>query len=279
MGMTFDKMTELKIRKGEPIDFKGLRIHPVTMDNYELFLDCSRVWTFRQSTMDFEYLKLSFIEAMWALEVDLKNKTGNSAGLFARLLLLLKISLRLDGEDGEISKMVFVDSKDERKFMFLRLSQGGHDVDVDAKMFDNELRPLIAEMNGLVLPNESENPDIVEAERDLNEKRVIDIDTNTDTLIQSVAYQSHVRERDIYDWTVREFENRRRAIDRSRENLICAIAGTSGFIKFNNGNPVPSWCFDKAKGLSQGLRPISEMSKRFSAVGDMNQAVASSENQ
>ena len=84
-------------------------------------------------------------------------------------------------------------------------------------------------------------------------------------MLSSVAYLSHVREKEIYQWTIREFENRKQAIDRDKRYTIYAQAEMSGFVKFKKGNPFPSWCFDK-KQNQIGAMSMQEVQKKFGNV-------------
>ena len=132
-----------------------------------------------------------------------------------------------------------------------------------AREFSNIIRPLIAEQNGLKLPDESENAELVkDAELLAKADNDISLDINTDDLIASVAYQSGIRERDINEWTVREFENRRKAIQRDKRYQMYGTAELSGMVSFKKGNPAPCWEFD-IKADECGTMPLSEIGKVF----------------
>ena len=88
--------------------------------------------------------------------------------------------------------------------------------------------------------------------------RIILIQSN----IASVAYQSGIRERDINEWTVREFENRRKAIQRDKRYQMYGTAELSGMVSFKKGNPAPCWEFD-IKADECGTMPLSEIGKVF----------------
>lgn len=71
----------------------------------------------------------------------------------------------------------------------------------------------------------------------------------------SMAHAAHMDETDFYTWTIRKFILRKEAIDRAYRYLICAVSEAAGG-KFKNGNPAPSWCFERDKNASP-LTPLS----------------------
>lgn len=83
-----------------------------------------------------------------------------------------------------------------------------------------------------------------------------------DDMISSVAYLSHVRDVEILDWTVREFENRRRAIDRDKHYMLYASAELSGMVKFPDGNPAQSWLLDTID-THKGTVPLSKIAQNM----------------
>ena len=141
------------------------------------------------------------------------------------------------------------------------------------------MRPLIAEQNGIQLPDESFNPEIVEEEQRLSQEGEGKLKFDINTLIASVANASRLRECEIDEWTVVEFERRRQAIEREKQFMLYAQAEMSGMVKFKKGNPCPSWQLDKQDGLSPALKTAQELKGNFAAVGDIEQVVGQANNQ
>lgn len=107
------------------------------------------------------------------------------------------------------------------------------------------VRRVIAEQNGAILPDESENAEIVQAEEDLKSiGRKNDLNIDLYDEMASVAAISHLRMEDIRDMTILEYTRLRRAHNRRLIYTICAISEGNG-AKFKGGNPAPNWMFDR----------------------------------
>ena len=238
-----------KIRRGEPLEWNGLLFYPVTMSHYEEFLDVKNAWLARQSSFPVRYMAMPFLSAVWAMDVDFAKSDGKLIGLFERII-------------------------DIRELDYIKVTQGGNTVQITPADFAAYIRSLVAEQNGLTLPDESYNPELVQAEQELAAEQSALLKFDIDTMIASVAYLSHLDEREIDEWTVLKFERRRNAIERDKKYMLYAQAEMSGMVKFKHGNPYLSWCFDKAEGLSPVLRSTSDVNANVSAIGDINAAVA-----
>ena len=68
------------------------------------------------------------------------------------------------------------------------------------------------------------------------------------------------------EWNVRDFENRRRAIERELKYRLYAQAEMGGMVTFKHGNPYPSWCFDAADD-TRGTMVFAERSKTLQGAG------------
>jgi hypothetical protein len=141
-----------------------------------------------------------------------------------------------------------VDNQDKAKLRSVSIRQTAENEEV-AELLSPEdltnLRGIIAEMNGRKLPDESENSELSKAEMDIRMSGASKLDFNLDSLLASVARDQRVRIKDLYNWTIYEFELIRAAIDRERRFTVFGIGENSGMVKFPNGNPYPSIFFDK----------------------------------
>lgn len=265
-----------RIRRGEPIEALGLQFYPITMTYYEEFLTSKGVWALRQTSLakqSFEYVSMPFLAALWAVDYDAVRATGKSVGMTERIILLLCLSLRLGHDEQNKLNEIYCERSDPRKLQYIEVIQDGKTVKIDPVNFTATVRPLIAEQNGIELPDESQNPDILQTERLMQEERENKVNFDLATLIASVASASNVRQRDIDDWTVLEFEKQRQALDRKINYTIYTQAEMSGMVKFPRGNPYPSWCFDRSKTLTDALITVDEMQSRYKGVGDVKQTV------
>lgn len=173
---------------------------------------------------------------------------------------------RVEGIDGELAELpVERDGQTVRAGFFL-----GDAVDATYLSFPDEptasLRPLdvtalrqaIADLNGETLPDESENPELIEALRQKNELSTGRLRPDLPGLVDAVAMLNGKRTEELADWTVCEFERRRHTQDRILRFLLCGFGEMQG-AKWKNGNPYPSWCFDRETDRYGGFTPVSDV--------------------
>ena len=246
----FSKMDRKSlVRQGKPVECLGLTFYPIKMYHYDDFLASKDALVLRLGTLPVKYAIKDYLNAIFSLEYDAVQGNGVGIGLFNRAISLLLMSLRIDVNLKEfIGKQVFIRQVGENDFEIdhIVVIQNNIRVEITPQDFSSQIRPLIAEQNGLELPNESDNAELVKAQEELTElnnstKR---LKQSTTSLIASVAYNSKVSEREIDEWTVREFENRRSAIERDKRYTLYSQAELSEMVSFKNGNPFPSWCYD-----------------------------------
>lgn len=268
-----------KIRRGEPIECNGLTFYPILMSQYEDFLECQHALLLRMTSLPVKYISMPLLAALWALDIDSIKESGKIIGLFERVIHFLYLSLRLGYDRSKIIQTVKFDKADARKLLHIEVIQDGKTVNITPRDFATFYRPIMAEQNGLELPDESMTPELVKAEQDLQRLRSAPLDYNVDTMIASVAYLSHVDDRQIDDWTVYQFDRRRRAIDRDKYFMLYGQAEMSGMVKFKKGNPYRSWCFDPPKGMTIALRTADAVTENVKAIGDVAVAVNQSRGQ
>lgn len=274
---TMQRERRLHIRRGEPIRECGVDLYPITMDHYEDFIQCKDALCLRLSSLPVRYVSLDYLSAIFALELDALRQ-GNasgpaSGGLFFRLMRLFGLSLRIEMTAEKLNECIFYRSADGNiSIEYIELIQTGADgnpntVRITPFQFSSILRPLIAAQNQIELPDESENAELVDAyeKKKQIQDRGVALKTDLDDLVSSVAYHSGVSDAEIMDWNVRDFENRRRAIERDKRYMLYAQAEMSGMVTFKNGNPYPSWCFD-ALDDTLGTMEYAELAKTLSGA-------------
>ena len=229
----------------KPIEKYGLKLWGIKMGRYEEWAKCKNVWLARQSTFPVFCISMSFLEALFALDTDAINSAGKPLGYLYTVMYVLGMALRLDEDcvrDGDI----YITGDDEgRTLRAICVKTGEMDepIEITPGMF-SEIREIISWMQGERIPDESLNDELLEAERDLSERGAPPLKYDVMDMEASVALQYGVRTRDVLEWPILEFETARRAIDRDKKHLICGIGATNG-CKWENGNPYPSWCFDR----------------------------------
>lgn len=248
------------VREGAPLTWHGLNFYPFLMREYDEFLRYRAVLSLRMGTLPAKYLSLDYLTALWEMDMDALKANGKAAGAFYSAIALCCIALQIDYTSERFLQENIVLASGphgDAQIKYIVLTQDGHTVNVAPQEFSREIRPILAMQNGVELPDESENAQLVKSE----EERLAlaaecgdnGLQYSTDALVASVAYLSHVREKDIYEtWTVREFELRRAAIDRDKRYMLYAQAELSGFVSFKQGNPAKSWCYDPRREVAAG---------------------------
>lgn len=259
-----------KIRRGEPIECLGLTFYPIKVAQYEEFLAVKNAWIVRLTSLPMQYAIKSFLTALWAIDFDSYTQTGKAVGLFERVIHLLYLSLRLEYKVEEAFKTIYCKSDAPQEIAHIEVTQGEKTVKITPQDFAAYIRPLVSEQNGLELPDESLNPEIVEAEQLMaqEENRKNKVEFNLETLISSVAYASRLTEGELDDWTVLQFEKRIKAIDRDKKYMLYGQAELSGLVKFPKGNPYSSWCYN-TKPRTAALIELSDLQTKHRGLGNV----------
>ena len=166
----------------------------------------------------------------------------------------------LDGEEY-IPIGIQTEKDNPRKLTALEVTQGEVSVEITPQNFV-QLREILAAQNEVELPDETLNAELVQAERDLATKSSLNLVPDSEALIYSVSVKTQIPVEDIFQWTVRRFVLTERAIDRITGHLVAALSEAAG-AKYKNGNPWPSWKYDRDKH-SSALVSLAELTQRLS---------------
>lgn len=256
------------IRRALPITECGLTFYPITMDNYEIFIQCKDSMTMRLGSLPVKYLTKNYVNALFALDIDSAKTNGKSSGIFLKLLRLLYLSLRIEVTAETFKSNIFYTQNETgADLAYILVNQNENIVKITPETFSFKIIPLIAEQNGIDLPDQSENIDLVKSNEERkalsNSQMKLKVDLND--LIASVAYNLKVSEREIDSWTVREFSQMEKAIARDKHFMIYGQAEAGGMVSFKNGNPYPSWCFDTVDNSLGGIS-LSDFKNNLSGV-------------
>lgn len=258
-------------KSGKPLRYRTLYVYPLTVNDYELLWSCESALTIRLSTLPVAYAIKSYPEALFAIAVSGKDIEVNGEIVarpsdWVRFLYLLCASCRIP-ENAIRSCIGFnVDNQDNTKLRSVSIHQITENEEVAELLSTDDLsnlRYIIAVMNGRKIPDESENAELAQAELDMKTSGAMSLDFNLDSLLASVARDQRVRIKDLYDWTIYEFELIRAAIERERRFTVFGIGENSGMVKFPKGNPYPSIFFDKPADI-KGVIDASEFTNRIS---------------
>lgn len=271
---TYTKADILKAAKsGNPIRYRSLYIYPLTVNDYELLWGCESALTLRLSTLPVVYATKSYPEALFAIAIDGENVVVNGEVVarpsdWVRFLYLLCASARIPIEAMRSCVGFNVDNQDKTKLRSVWIRQIAENEEIVETLSVADLtalRGIIAEMNGRKLPDESENAELAQAEQDVRSSGSTSLDFNLDSMLASVARDQRIRIKELYEWTIYEFELIRAAIDRERRFMVFGIGENSGMVKFPKGNPYPSIFFDKPANVS-GVIDAGEFTSRISGT-------------
>ena len=272
-SMQFSKDIVKKVRCGQPIEAYGLTLYPITMSDYDEFLLCKDAFAIMQGSLPAKYLSTDFLSALFALSLDEAHddtKPELRTAAFQRVIRLLYMALRsTDEEIQSIARDIAYKQINENTIAIdhIVIYQNGNTTEITPSLFSAKIRPLIAFQNGIQLPDEDTNPDLIKLHNKMHEhdqpvKLIIDPDES----IASVAYLSSCSVADLMDWTVRDYELRIHAIDRDKRYMLCGAAEMSGFASFKNGNPAPSWQYDMDVD-TLGTKSLSDLGKTLQGAG------------
>ena len=238
--------------EGKPIEQHGLTLWAITMGGYEEWAKCKSVWMARQSKFPVSYIMLPFLEAIFEIDMDAIDKTGRPAGLLYDIMYGLGMALRLGSDCVHDGNIYLKADEENKKFCAIGVKTGnGKEVEITSKKF-LDIRRTVLWMNGEEEPDESENDELLEAERDLSEMNAPTLKYDLLDLEAAVGLAYGTRIKDVLGWSILEFEVSRRAIQRDKKHMICGIGETNG-CKWESGNPYPSWCFDREQTTSGAL--------------------------
>lgn len=255
------------VQRGKPIMWNGLTLYPILVSDYLQFSDAKMGLMVAQQTLPVKYVCMRFLEALYAMDYDARMNGEQERGLFLRLLIFLRLAMRLPikkSEDGkEYVEMYIATSRDEpRKLASIKVKQGDVNAEITPKNF-GQLRTILAAQNGIELPDETDNPELIQAEKDIAAHNAPNLKPDFEALLYSAAVKTGAQPEDIYDWTVRRFALTEEAITRTTGHLIAALTEANGG-KYKEGNPFPSWKYDRNEG-SHALISFESLQSRLSS--------------
>lgn len=263
MASIVDKY-EQEFRENVPVVYNGLTLHPLTVRDYELYMRAKPAFELMQSSLGQPKLaRLPWCACLWALDEIYRQTSGELGHFLIDVLLVLAKALRLGaytdvGNGGQESypiRPLFANGE----LTAIVVGMPPNNAVIDMRQM-NDIRAILAAQNGYDIPNESWNPELVRAAQE-NATRMggVSVDGKLETLVYSVAFQCKCRPSEVYDWTIREFQGMQAAADRSLNYVIYTLAEASGNVKFEKGNPFPTWKFDRKSNMPTGFRTIADI--------------------
>lgn len=244
---------ETAFLKYEPIELNGLVYYPIRVADYSKWQALKPVLCLRQGTLPAVFACMTYLQCVWAL--DSTQQANGYGGVWDALASIVALSLRLSDTD---MIQAIGNSDDYQTLSHMRIVKGDKKYDISPMEF-NIVRKLIADQNGADLPDEADNPDLIEAAEDIaNSSTDTKLNCSIPDMLTSVASAKNMRRADILEWPVKEFDDEMRALKRRYGFFLSSIAESQG-AKFTKGNPYPTWIFDKEKDEFAGLISMEQL--------------------
>ena len=247
------------VRENKPIVYNGLAFKPLTVRQFALYQAAKPSFELMQSSLPPKLAVLSWCNCLDAMDRVAKEDGKQTAFLHLALIVIIA-ALGLEPiktNNGDQFPLREIRDKDGNLTAILI---GEINNPVILTMQDmGEIRKIIAVQNVYNIPDESWNPDLVRAQQYTASLRHNDLDINLDDLVASVALNAGVKPSEVWDWTIRDFEMCQSAIDRKLNYQIFMTAEHSGFVKFNKGNPFPTWKFNRKLAMPSEFKTVSEL--------------------
>lgn len=218
----------------DPIPFKKLLLYPVRIRDYYEFLSCASCLmleknSIRDPAMAVKSISMSYLEYMYFIS----TKENNFVLLFKWMM-----SIVLNKRD-EFNMNIGYD-KNEKPFF-----------EINGEIYNSDdfdqLRQIIAEQNGLDLPNEKIQKDVrdkLEEARRLKQKISNSKTADFEEQLTALSIYSGIKLEDIYKMTIRKFTM---AIQRANQMIMSQIyltASMSGFVTFKDKSVLQGWLAD-----------------------------------
>lgn len=251
-----------KIRRYSPIETDGITLYPITVGEYDAFDQARPAIEFVQQSLPVAYVSMPLLQAFYAIEIkSLVENAKLPSGYLVRAMQFLALALRLAPDEPMEQRIrrfkIVTSTNDYTRLMSLSFVMNGEErYDITPVKFQRWL-PILAAQNGLTLPSDTDNPELLKTEEILLSKRGTDLDVSLEAIVSSVALFSHIDDEKIYDWPILKLTSRRQALQRALDYIICGVGEAQG-ATWKKGNPVPSPFFPRKKSGSVAAIPMSD---------------------
>lgn len=233
----------------QPIQVEGLTLHPVKVKDHGVFAACSHALAFAQRRLPVAMWSKPLLAAFFELDCQKLADGEPAAGLFAAVVTLIHMAVFPDEsiEDslgaGKLS--ILTDSAEPTKLRGIRVVSDDGEVLITPAKFQM-IRRYIAAQNGVEIPPDGANPEILDADAEAMADQARDMDISTAHMITAVSALEHVSEAEIGEWALLRLDRHADAHRKILDYLLFGFAATQGAFRAG-GNPVPHPWFPKKK--------------------------------
>lgn len=253
-----------QLRANEGIKFAGLTFYPLTVRDYSLYRRAATAIELMQASLPPKLARLS-----WAHCLDEMDNMAKSGVFLPAVLMVMAKALRLKpliGKKGEKDYPIYtLRKKDTQTFQAVAIKKDDELFALSVQQMD-EVRRILAAQNDYQIPDENWNPDLVAARQYLAQSQEPQLELSIDAWVYSVSVNARVSSEDVWDWPIRKFKGYSDAIDRTLGYQIYTLAQAAGFTKFENGNPFPTWKFEKISELPFGFKELGRLEAKAKGV-------------
>ena len=266
------------VGKYEPIKVDDLTLYPIKVENYYEFLMAKPSIDFMQQSLPVNLMSIPLLDAYFRIDMGLVDGMKPN-GLFSSALLCLALALRLmphGTAEEQVRKFQIVpdDVNDPKVLKCIKFVLNGEEMHTITPIQFGNLRPIIAAQNGIELISETANPELIQAERDMQENKAPKLDIDLESLISATALIARVDEKEIYDWAILKMNNRLESAKRVIDYMTCGIGEAQG-TKWNGGNPVPHPWFERTNEKKAGVIALESFAngQGMDAFNNANQTI------
>lgn len=250
------------INQYKPIEVDGFMLYPFTVERYEEYLVASNAIGYMQQQLPIQLMSMPILSAFFKMDAERVIRGESPTGLYTSAVVALALALRLVKTDDDIFEVCkgfvpITSQNDPTQLKALAFNDAeGNARTITPIQFAN-MRQIIAAQNGIQIHDELDNPELVQAEQDLAEKKAPKLEMRPEDMIEAAAVFTGVEEEEIYGWAVLKLSRRLEMSRRILDYAICAISEGNG-ASWKSGNPVPHPIFARKKEGSDALMDMSK---------------------
>lgn len=252
--MNIARVYEDELREYLPIEFEGLRFHPLPVKRLALYQGAKAAMELMLSSLPIRFVKMTWFEALDALDKEASDEQMHT-GYLGSILALLNEALKLNAFQNPRALMLA--RNQEGKLSSIIVQQGPTPTALNAQQMST-VREILAAQNGYEIPDENWNVDLVRAQQYLRDQKSQGLGGSLEDAVCALAAATGFRAKEIWNWPIREYLGMQSAVDRRLRFQIYTAAELSGQVKFKNGNPCPTW-IATPKGLPTGFKSLKEL--------------------
>jgi hypothetical protein len=266
-----------KIDRYETVTVEGIKLYPVRVSESRAFEFGRMALECVQQSLPVAYLSVPLLTAFYQMDLEALQTTGQVSGWMSSAIALLFLCLRL-GEGMEPMErakrtLILPDENNSQKLREIRFLTEDGAVSVTPRTFAR-LRPVIAAQNGIRLPSDTANPEILKMEAMMAKKELEGLEIRLSDKVIFAAQGCGLPEEEVWNWPILKLDRNVELLRRRLDYLAVTTGQMSGMVSFKDGNPVPSPYWGKKRSGLASMQSLGAVGN-----GAAENAVRAKENQ